>query len=426
MSDPDSSLRRSHRTRLTLRGWTTLGVGAVCLVLAFVIGRHELLVAASFAFLLSLGGLLLARLRRPKLDVIRLFSPPVVSAGSTALVTLRVRNGGTVTTPALLWNDAIPWREPQRPGELDPIRIRPASARTAVLHYELHPHRRGLYPIGPLVTEFTDPFGMARSSAALGDVDRLTVVPPVAQLPEGGPMLIDGDGAAQLVQRRAVGNDDDLTTREYRSGDALRRVHWRASARHGELMVRQEEHRSHPDARVIVDTRVAGYPDAAPDRENWPPAPHSESFEWAVRMLAAVAVHLDESGFRVEVVESGTAQIEPIGERWEGGQRVEGFLTSLAALRMLERHHALPAASADAAGPTFAILADPDDEVVDWVLRQRRPGQSGALFAIGMRAETRARFADTGWLCVDVEPFDDITDSWRSSATEAGYIRGAH
>ena len=426
MPDSDSPLRRSHRIRLTVRGWTTLVAGAACFAGGVWLGRHELMVAASFALLLALGGLLLARLRRPKLDVVRLFSPPVVSAGSSANVTLRVRNAGTVTTPTVLWNDAIPWQERQEPNELGPIRIRPASARTVALQYELHPHRRGLYPIGPLVVEFGDPFGMARSSAACGDVDRLTVVPAVAQLPEGGPMLIDGDGAAQLVQRRAVGNDDDLTTREYRSGDALRRVHWRASARHGELMVRQEEHRSHPDARIVVDTRLGGYPDAVPDTENWPPAPSSEAFEWAVRMLASLAVHLDESGFRVDVVETGVSQVAAIGERWEGGQRIEGFLTSLAAVRLLERRQTLPTASADAAGPTFAILAEADDEVVDWVLRQRRPGQSGALFALGMRSEARERFVDNGWLVVDVEPWDDIADSWRSSATEAGFIRGAH
>jgi uncharacterized protein (DUF58 family) len=426
VSEPASSLRRSHRIRLTTRGWVTLVAGAACLVAGFAAGRDELLVVASFALLLSLGGLALARVRRPKFEVVRLFSPPVVSAGSTAHVTLRARNAGSVTTPSVLWNDAIPWREPQAANELGPVRIRPAAARTAVLNYELHPHRRGLFPIGPFVVEFGDPFGMARSSSACGDVDRLTVVPALTQLPEGGPVLIDGDGAAQLVQRRAVGNDDDLTTREYRSGDALRRVHWRASARHGELMVRQEEHRSHPDARIVIDTRLGGFPDAVADSENWPPAPASDAFEWAVRMLASLAVHLDESGFRVDVVESAAPQVEPIGERWEGGQRIEAFLTSLAAVRLLERHPELPSASADAAGPTFAILAEPDDEVVDWVLRQRRPGQSGALFAVGMRPEARERFADSGWLCVDVEPYDDIADAWRSSATEAGYIRGAH
>jgi uncharacterized protein (DUF58 family) len=426
MSEPTSSLRRSRSLRLTVRGWATLVAGVVVFVLAYTLGRRELLVVACLALLLSLGGLLITRLRRPKLDVIRLFSPPVVAAGSSAQVTLRVYNAGSVTTPTLRWNDAIPWRERQKAHELDPIRIGSAKARTAVLQYELHPHRRGLFPIGPLVVEYSDPFGMARTLSACGDVDRLTVVPAVTQLPVGGPILIDGDGAAQLVQRRAVGNDDDLTTREYRSGDALRRVHWRASARHGELMVRQEEHRSHPDARIVIDTRLAGYPDAVPDAENWPPAPHSDAFEWAVRMLASLAVHLDEAGFRVDVVETATPQVEQIGERWEGGQRVESFLTSLAAVRLLDRHHELPVTAADAVGPTFAILAQPDTEAVDWVLRQRRPGQSGAVFAIGMSMESRERFADAGWLCVDANPWDDIADVWRSSATEAGYIRGAH
>ena len=428
MTDLDSSLRRTRRVRLTARGWVTLVVGAGCVVVSYPVGREELIVVGAFGLLLSLGGLLVGRLRRPKLDVIRLFSPPVVAAGSVAHVALRLHNSGSVTTPALLWNDAIPWREAQQPQLLPPIRIGSVARRTATIDYEVHPPRRGLFPIGPLVVEYSDPFGMVRSLTAVGSADRLTVVPAVVDLPDGGPVLIDGDGTAQLVQRRAVGNDDDLSTREYRWGDALRRVHWRASARHGELMVRQEEHRSHPDARIIVDTRLAGYPDAANDDVGWPPAPYSESFEWAVRMLASLAVHLDASGFKVDILESAAPQVEAIGERWEGGQRIESFLTSLAALRLLDRRRegSLPVAGADATGPTFAVLAQPDDEVVDWVLRQRRPGQAGAVFVVGMRPEARERFVDSGWLCIDVNPGDDVADAWRSSSTEAGYIRGAH
>lgn len=428
MTDSTSSLKRSRSLRLTVRGWVTLVVGAVCVVVSYVISREELIVVGVMALLLSLGGLLVGRLRRPKVDVIRLFSPPVVAAGAVAHVALRLHNAGSVTTPALLWNDAIPWREKQEPQVLAPIRIGSVARRTSTIGYELHPPRRGLFPIGPLVVEYSDPFGMVRSLCAVGSADRLTVVPAVVDLPDGGPVLIDGDGTAQLVQRRAVGNDDDLSTREYRWGDALRRVHWRASARHGELMVRQEEHRSHPDARIIIDTRLGGYPDAAADEVGWPPSPYSESFEWAVRMLASLAVHLDATGFRVDILESGVPQVESIGERWEGGQRVEAFLTSLAGLRLLDRRREglLPTVGADATGPTFAVLAEPDDEVVDWVLRQRRPGQAGAVFVIGMREDARERFVDSGWLCIDVTPCDDVADAWLSSSTEAGYIRGAH
>ncbi|AYF98555.1 DUF58 domain-containing protein [Protaetiibacter intestinalis] len=427
MPEP-SPLRRSRSLRLTARGWATLVAGAGCFMAAYPLGRAELLVVGAFALLLSLGGLLVGRLRRPKLDVIRMFSPPVVSAGAIAHATLRVRNTGSATTPALLWNDAIPWREEQDAQLLAPIRIGSVEKRTATIGYEVHPPRRGLFPIGPLVVEYADPFGMVRALTAIGGVDRLTVVPAVVDLPDGGPVLIDGDGTAQLVQRRAVGNDDDLSTREYRFGDALRRVHWRASARHGELMVRQEEHRSHPDARIVIDTRLSGYPDAEPDLIGWPPSPLSESFEWAVRMLASLAVHLDEAGFRVEVRESAAQQIEPIGERWEGGQRIESFLTSLAALRLLDRtgEGMPPAASADAAGPTFAVLGDASEEVVDWVLRQRRPGQAGTAFLLGMRSSSRERLVDAGWMCIDVTSRDDLADAWRSSATEAGFIRGAH
>src|SRR5690606_5236363 len=97
MSEPTSSLRRSRSLRLTVRGWATLVAGVVVFVLAYTLGRRELLVVACLALLLSLGGLLITRLRRPKLDVIRLFSPPVVAAGSSAQVTLRVYNAGSVT-----------------------------------------------------------------------------------------------------------------------------------------------------------------------------------------------------------------------------------------------------------------------------------------------------------------------------------------
>ena len=127
MTEPTSSLRRSRSLRLTVRGWATLVGGVTCFVLAYALGRRELLVVACLALLLSLGGLLITRLRRPKLDVIRLFSPPVVAAGSTAQVTLRVYNAGSVTTPTLRWNDAIPWRESQPANELAPIRIGSAS-----------------------------------------------------------------------------------------------------------------------------------------------------------------------------------------------------------------------------------------------------------------------------------------------------------
>jgi uncharacterized protein (DUF58 family) len=269
---------------------------------------------------------------------------------------------------------------------------------------------------------------MARSTIAVGSTDKLVVVPAIIDLPAGGPALSDGEGTAQLVQRRVTGNDDDLTTREYRIGDALRRVHWRASARRGELMVRQEEHRSHPDARIILDTRLAGYGDVdVDDTDVWHPIYSSEAFEWGVRMLASLGVHLDGSGFQVTVDETGPTQLEQFGERWDGSRR-EAFLTSLAGVVLkdagpdrLER----PAAN-DTTGPIFAVLGDPEELTLNWLIRRRRATDSGVAFLVEPREAAVTRLTEAGWVCVAVRPWDGPESAWKAASSEAGYLRGAH
>ncbi|MEO7720307.1 MAG: DUF58 domain-containing protein [Pseudolysinimonas sp.] len=417
-----SSLDKNQRLRPSVRGVGTLIVALLAFIVAYSAGRHEVLVVASAAVLLVLGGLLVARIRRPRLDVVRLFSPPVVSAGTSVQVTLRIQNKGAGPSPHLVWNDAIPWREDARPNQLPPIGGGQSRNRLVTAHYELHPPRRGLYQIGPLVIEHEDPFGMANSTIAVGLPDRLVVVPAIVDLPAGGPTLADGEGSANLVQRRVTGNDDDLTTREYRTGDALRRVHWRASARRGELMVRQEEHRSHPDARIILDTRLAGYPDVDIDETDvWHPVFTSDAFEWTVRMLASLGVHLDTTGFHVTIEETAATQIEQLGERWDGSRR-EGFLTSLAGVTLVdagpERLQRAPIV--DASGPIFAVLGDPEELTLDWLIRRRRGGDAAIAFLVGPRPQAVKRLTEAGWLCVPVQVWDQPGAAWKAASSEAG------
>ncbi len=378
---------------------------------------------AAAALLLALGGLLVTRIRQPRLDVTRRFSPPVVPAGSTVQVTLRLRNQGVGASPHLVWNDAIPWQESAAPNDLPPIGSGTAAGTrntagqrgVVTAHYELHPPRRGLYQVGPLVVEHEDPFGMARSTMAVGLPDRLVVVPAVVELPSGGPTLADGEGTAQLVQRRITGNDDDLTTREYRTGDARRRIHWRASARRGELMVRQEEHRSHPDARIVLDTRLAGYADVeVDDSDPWRPVYSSEAFEWSVRMLASLGIHLDGSGFQVAVEETAAAQIDQLGEHWDGSRR-EGFLTSLAGVSLVDAGSSRPphTSAQQPAGPVFAIVGDPEDLTVDWLIHHRRAGDAAIAFLVEPRSQVLRRLGDAGWLCVPVHAWQDPAAAWR-------------
>ena len=417
-------LRRTRTVRLTWRAGTSIALGILAVFLGYGTGRREYFVAACLAFLLPLVGLAFVRLRRPKLEVSRLFSPPVVAVGGVVQVTVRVTNLGASPSTPLAWDDALPWFEPIATREIGPLG--PGRRRPYITSSDLHPPRRGLYAIGPFVAEHEDPFGMATATIAVGVPERLVVVPAVSSLTEGGPNLIDGEGEAHLVQRKVAGNDDDLTTREYRIGDALRRVHWRASARHGELMVRQEEHRSHPDARILVDTRRLGYPDAFSDTGmSWSADWASDTFEWVVRMVGSLGLHLELAGFRVAVEETARPQIEPIGDRWEG-RRAEGFLTSLAAVQLLDRTvEELAALSpSDGSGPVFAILGDPEDVTVDWLIKRRAKGELGYAFLAAARPAAVERLRDAGWMCVVADDTDDPADAWRAAARETGYARG--
>ncbi len=84
--------------------------------------------------------------------------------------------------------------------------------------------------------------------------------------------------------------DEFVTLRDYELGDDLRRVHWRSTARTGELMIRQDEARWRSRAAVVLDVQPGAH-DAA-------------SFEVAVEAAASVAARLARLRRRVELVTS--------------------------------------------------------------------------------------------------------------------------
>ena len=125
----------------------------------------------------------------------------------------------------------------------------------------------------------------------------------------------------------AAAGEDDVTTREYRHGDDLRRVHWRSTARRGELMVRREEQ------------PLAEPGDAAarhPARSATAATAPASSFEWAVSAAASLAVHLAGRGYALRMVD-GWSSDRTTGQPWSDG------------------HAGLPAT--DAAGEVLDVLA---------------------------------------------------------------------
>ncbi|MEY2849776.1 MAG: hypothetical protein RI885_2443 [Actinomycetota bacterium] len=419
---------RVRSVRLTPRGVCVLALGAIGVIAAYSLGRPELLYPAVLALLLPLAAIALTRFRRIGLTVTRTFAPAVASVGLPVVVELRIANTSPVTTPQLMWRDARPWGHAAA-SLLAPLKApgghvaRAGSVR--IVRYEVTPPRRGVFTIGPLGVSISDPFELATGEVAVGDTDRLVVAPAITALPDTGLSILASDGPSLLV-RRSIGGDDDVSTREYRTGDALRRVHWRATARHGELMVRQEEPRSHAEARVILDTRASGYSDAEsrPARDE----PTSRSFEVALAMASSVALHLGRGGFEVELVESGYAQLEPV-------HPLGPFLTSLALVDPTpergDHHSGSPLHAASrmdrAHGSVFAILADADGATLDRLVAQRPSFDLAVAFVVSAEPTLQlARLEMAGWTCVTVAPADAMSmpeaveRAWRAVAEAQG------
>ena len=165
---------------------------------------------------------------------------------------LRLPNLSRLPTGTLLLEDRLPYALGSRPRL---VLERLGAHQASSVAYTVRADVRGRYEVGPLVVRLTDPFGLCELTRSFPTVDQLTVVPQVVPLPTvrlAGEYAGSGDSRARSV---AVHGEDDAATREYRHGDDLRRVHWRSTARIGELMVRREEQPWESRATIVLDTR---------------------------------------------------------------------------------------------------------------------------------------------------------------------------
>lgn len=211
---------------------------------------HELLVLGAIGVVLVVVAVGWVVVRRPRLAVRRAVIPDRVPVGHPSRVTLTIANGGRWRSPVATLADQVTgtvgarlWLAALHPG---------AAVEVA---YQLPTHKRGRVVIGPLTTTVTDPFGLssrARPGAGLAQLLVLPHVDAIAPVPHAGGR----DPHAGQIRPNLLGLSTDFyALRNYVRGDDLRRVHWRSSARAGELMVRQEEQPWEGRVTVLVDSR---------------------------------------------------------------------------------------------------------------------------------------------------------------------------
>ncbi|MEU6233351.1 DUF58 domain-containing protein [Kitasatospora sp. NPDC047058] len=422
-SDAPSGLRAGLRG-LTTRGRSFLAAGGTAVVCSYLLDQDALLHVGVLLAALPLAAALLLANTRYRVASGRRLSPSRAVAGQEARVHLRVDNVSRVPTGLLLLEDKVPYVLGPRPRfVLD--RVEPRGHRE--VSYRVRSDLRGRYPLGPLQLRLSDPFGMCELNRSFAAADVLTVVPQVQALPH---VRLSGEWAGQGESRTralALAGDDDVILREYRPGDDLRRVHWKSTARYGELMVRREEQPQKARATVLLDTREIGHRGSGP----------ASSFEWAVSCAASVAAHLLQRGYQTRLL-TDTGHCVPGADAGGGNTAAVASGLILDALAVVDLSDGGGLSRAEeplrvsGEGLLVAVLGDLDEPQTARLARLRTRTGGAVVFLLdtgtwaglrmlapdtgGEEFQARVRqLREAGWTVLPVRAGDSVPDLWQAA-----------
>jgi uncharacterized protein (DUF58 family) len=442
---PATLREKIHLGFLTARGWGLFSTGALTLLLAFLLGRRELMAVSLFLLLTPLLAAFLLRFGNPVLAVTRSFNPPQATAGSSVRVRLHITHQSRAGASIAL-SDTLPEDFGEGPEFSYPSRtaVQGPGGSGSWYEYRLRPDTRGIYAIGPVRAQVADVFGLAARPAAIDKPSALVALPVCEALEPTGIPGEHGSHGQASSNRRLTPDSFEVMTREYRPGDTVRRIHWPATARRGSLMVRQEDYRATPRAVIMLDrsraaflTRGAGSePSLSIPQFNSAPKDSSRRFEWALHAALGVGSFLAQTGFGIDLIDHGGQGIndvsasgtEEAGELFAGPHATARMQQALAALGLedagAQRHEtarvtlaaALKERMRERGDRLVLILGEPTAEQADDWLEVVGARSKVTVLCVANH-ETHllpviSRFRQAGWSAVAVNPKTPLSEAW--------------
>ncbi len=290
-------VRRISRERFTARGRFLF---VLCALVGFAgLDTREALVYQLFAFAvgpLVIAGLLALR-RAPRVHLIGRL-PRRLTTGRPVAVGVRVETSEGGESGPLV----VSWAGPNHRGRgvsIEPVDsfVDCAPGRPGHVRLEMSAVQRGRYVVPGLGVSRTDPLGLFATRPAF---------PPPAQAVLAYPPFFHLERLPLPVGRRyqpggiplasSLGDMNEfVSTREYREGDPLRKIHWRSWARRGVPVVKEYQEEYFSRIALVLDTFL-------PHR---PRRDERRAFEAAISVLASVADHFSRGENVVDIFAAG-------------------------------------------------------------------------------------------------------------------------
>ncbi len=251
-----------------------LVLGAILVIAAFSSGEEFLFYLVYLGVLVVGGSYVLTRLGLADLEAGYAVNQLSGHVGDRIRVTYTLRNTSRIPKP---------WLEVHNPTSLPaglPGRALSLGGRTERSWLIRTPlTRRGHFRIEPLQIRTGDPFGFFESSASVGSGINVTVYPRLEPIPLWRLPAANLDGSHAMRERTLQATPLATTVRPWAPGDAFNRIHWKSTARHGDIQVKEFDLEQTADAWIVLDL----------ERKVQLGSGDESTVEVAVRAAAAVA-----------------------------------------------------------------------------------------------------------------------------------------
>ena len=231
-----------------IRKLQLLAAVAILVVAAFSTALPFLFYLLYLAILVVGGSYVLVRLGLTDLEAGYAVSQLHGHVGDKLRVTYTLRNGSRI---AKLWLEihnptTLPGGLPGRA-----ITLAGRSERSWLIRVPLA--RRGHFRIEPLHIRTGDPFGFFEASATVGQGVSVVVYPRLEPLPRWRLPAAALEGSQVSPVRTLQTTPLATTVRPYAPGDSMNRIHWKSTARHGEIQVKEFDLEQTADAWIVLD-----------------------------------------------------------------------------------------------------------------------------------------------------------------------------
>jgi uncharacterized protein (DUF58 family) len=248
----------TERTIVTKEGWYYFAVMAVLLFAGLYQQVNLILLVSTLAAGPFLASWIGSRSLLRRLSVIRL-APPYVFSGDPLTVDYTLENGKRWTAAlAMFMEDTLVSVDRGATGVTVSPRVffpRVPGRSRARMSWQGTSPRRGKYRFRDLDLGTRAPFGFVERRVTIPLSDEIVVYPKIGQLTRRWFQMQRQASENRMGKRhdRSSQQEEYHGLRDYRPGDSPRWIHWRTSARRGELMVKEFEQENEQDLAILID-----------------------------------------------------------------------------------------------------------------------------------------------------------------------------